>query len=126
MNFEYFTITTVMSDIEIESIGNCYIEAFNDFGRKHILWIKTNSDGFTKILETDWVQDVHPLTLDGRPVSIVMKMTVMGYSDSKVSKVIRSFLNNPSYNITQAFDKSSEYTEEEKLEKLYNYIEYMK
>lgn len=125
MNFEYFSVVTINADLEIDAIGNCYIEAFNDFGNKHILWIKTNN-GYTRILETSWVQDIPPLTLDGRPVSVTTKVTVMEYSESKVSKVIKSFLNNPSYQITQAFDKAQEYTEEEKLENLYNFINYMK
>ena len=41
-------------------------------------------------------------------------------------KKIESFLNTVRYHITQAFDKQDEYTEEEKFEKLYNIIEYMK
>ena len=50
MNFDYFTVQTVMANIEIEDIGNCAIEANNDNGEFWYLIIRTTL-GSTQIFE---------------------------------------------------------------------------
>ena len=120
MEFKYFYTRTHTDVLDVENLGNCFIEAFNDNGTRFYLWIRTEL-GFTKILEAG------PFVDDGvipcKECNLLFNET--SYSDSKMNKRIESFLNTPRYHITQAFDKQEEYTEEEKFSKLYNIIKYM-
>ena len=121
MEFKYFYITEASDTIDIENLGNCFIEAYNDFGARFYLWIQTDL-GFSKILEAG------PYVDDGKiPCKeCALSFTQTSFTEPKMIKKIESFLNTVKYHITQAFDKQDEYTEEEKFEKLYNIIEYMK
>ena len=96
MNFEYFTVTTVMADIEIEAIGNCAIEANNDNGEFWYLVIRTN-DGLTQVFE--YGPTCHTGILEK---SVNCSFQRINYSESKIKKAIQSFLNNPYRTITQA------------------------
>lgn len=120
MEFKYFYVRTHTDALDVENIGNCFIEAFGDNGTRQYLWIRTEL-GFTKILEAG------PYVDDGKiPCkSCDISFQSTEFSESKIIKRIESFLNTIKYHITQAFDKQEEYTEEEKFEKLYNLINYM-
>lgn len=120
MEFKYYYVQTYSDVLDIENLGNCFIEAFSDKGVKVYLWIRTEL-GFSKILETG------PYVDDGKiPCKVSnISFTQTEFSESKIIKRIESFLNTPKYQITQAFDKQEEYTEQEKFEKLYNIINYM-
>lgn len=120
MEFEYFYVQTCSDVIDIDSIANCYIEAFNDLGARFYLWIKTD-DGYTKILQAGPYVDNG--VIPAKSCSILYDNFM--FTDSKVRKRIQAYLNNPSYMITQAFDRQNEYSEEEKFSKLYNLIKYM-
>lgn len=121
MEFKYFYITEASDAINIENLGNCFIEAYNDFGARFYLWIQTDL-GFSKILEAG------PYVDDGKiPCKeCVLSFTQTSFTEPKMIKKIESFLKTVKYNITQAFDKQDEYTLEEKISKLYNIVEYMK
>lgn len=120
MEFKYYYTRTFLDALEVEKVGNCFIEAFGDYGTRHYLWIKTDT-GFSKILEAGPYVD--NATIPCKSCAITYDETT--FTEPKMNKRISSFLNNPKYFITQAFDKQEEYTEEEKLEKLYNVIKYM-
>lgn len=120
MEFKYYYVQTYSDILDIENLGNCFIEAFSDKGLKVYLWIRTEL-GFSKILEAG------PYIDDGKIPCKVCDISFFQteFSESKIIKRIQSFLNTPKYAITQAFDKQEEYTEQEKFEKLYNIINYM-
>lgn len=120
MEFKYFYITEASDAIDIENLGNCFIEAYNDFGARFYLWIQTDL-GFTKILEAGPYAEVNIPTKTAN-----ISYTQIEYSDSKITKRIETFLNSPKYMIRQAINKQDEYTLEEKISKLYNIVEYMK
>lgn len=120
MEFKYFYITEASDAIDIENLGNCFIEAYNDFGARFYLWIQTDL-GFTKILEAGPYAEVNIPTKTAN-----ISYTQIEYSDSKITKRIETFLNSSKYMIRQAINKQDEYTLEEKISKLYNIVEYMK
>lgn len=120
MEFKYFYITEASDAIDIENLGNCFIEAYNDFGARFYLWIQTDL-GFTKILEAGPYAEVNIPTKTAN-----ISYAQIEYSDSKITKRIETFLNSPKYMIRQAINKQDEYTLEEKISKLYNIVEYMK
>lgn len=121
MEFKYFYITEASDAIDIENLGNCFIEAYNDFGAKFYLWIQTDL-GFSKILEAG------PYVDDGKISckECALSFTQTSFTEPKMIKKIESFLNTVRYHITQAINKQDEYTLEEKISKLYNIVEYMK
>lgn len=96
MNFEYFTVKTVMADIEIDAIGNCAIEANNDNGEFYYLVIRTN-DGSSQVFE--YGPTAHIGILEK---SVNCSFQRINYSESKIQKIIKGFLNDPYRNITQA------------------------
>ena len=120
MEFEYYYVKAFSDTLDIENLGNCFIEAYNDIGARYYLWIKTDF-GFTKILQGG------PFVGDGKiPCkNCSLQYEETSFTDAKMVKKIQAFLNNPKYEITQAFNKQDEYDEQEKLSKLYNIIEYM-
>lgn len=120
MEFKYCYTQTYLDVLDVENLGNCFIEAFGDNGTRMYLWIRTEY-GFSKILEAG------PYVDDGKiPCKeCTLSYTQTSFTEPKMIKKIESFLNTIRYHITQAFDKQEEYTEEEKFEKLYNLINYM-
>ena len=103
-SFEYFFQPTPTNDITIENTGNCVIKAFNDDAATFYLWIKTSEFGLTKIIEFGpYVED---LLYELKNFKISYKK--INYSESKITKAIDTFLNNPNYQITQAFESVEE------------------
>ena len=96
MNFDYMKRVVVDSSIDIETIGNCALTAFNDNGEEFVLIIRTVV-GITEIIEYGpIVPDMSEL-----PKSVSYIYSREAYSEFKIAKTIRSFLNNPKYGITQ-------------------------
>lgn len=116
MNFEYFTVKTIMADIEIDSIGNCAIEANNDNGEFYYLVIRTDN-GLSQVFE--YGPTCHSGILEK---SVNCSFMRINYTDAKIGKIIKGFLNNPYHNITQA----KEITIEEALEHCDDMLLYMK
>lgn len=117
MKFEYLKQVVVNADIDIEDIGNCAIKAFNDEGHEYILIVETKL-GSSRIFQYGPViPDMEEL-----PKSTNCSFKRIQFSQSKLIKTIKDFLNNPYASITQVF----EVTKEEALEDCVSFIEYMK
>ena len=97
MEFEYFYTKSVNGFIDIDDIGNCAIEAFDDLGQVYYLVIRT-SYGSTRIM------DYGPIIADcdTLPKSTHCTYKRIEYTDAKIKKAIDNFLNNPYASITQA------------------------
>lgn len=116
MNFEYFTVKTVMANIDIDDIGNCAIEANNDNGEFFYLIIRTTL-GTTQIFE--YGPTCHSGVMEK---SVMSSFKRIEFTESKVIKTIEGFLNNPYRNITQAQLMDID----EALEQCESILEYMK
>ena len=103
-SFEYFYTTQASNDITVENIGNCVIKAFNDNAVTFYLWIKTSDDGITRVIEVSPI--LNDLQYESKEFKCIYKKFT--YSDQKVNKAINTFLNNPNYLITQAFEVDKE------------------
>ena len=116
MNFDYFTVKTVMANIDIEDIGNCAIEANNDNGEFFYLVIRTTL-GTSQIFE--YGPTIHSGVMEK---SVNCSFKRMEFTEAKIIKKIQEFLNNPYRTITQA----KEMTIEEALEQCDDLLIYMK
>jgi len=116
MNFEYLIKIKKEDSIDIENVGNCAIDVFNDMGFEWILLISTD-EGITEILEYGpIVPDIEKL-----PNSVSYTYDRINYSQSKISTRIDKFLNAGYRMITQA----SEISKEEAKEKMRNLVSYV-
>ena len=94
-SFSYVFIKTSQDTLDVEDIGNCYIETCNDVGEAFYLAIRTCL-GISRVTEYGPYADGIRLT----NVSSVYQQ--FEYNEKKLSKIIYNFLNNPGRNITQA------------------------
>lgn len=117
MNFEYFTTKVINADLEVEDIGSCAIKAFNDEGKEFILIIETQLGTCRVFTYGPAVPD-----FDLAPDMVNLSFQRVEFKQNILCKIIRGFLNNPSYKITQAM----ECTKEEALQDCKDMIEYMK
>lgn len=117
MNFEYFYTKQSIGNIEIEDIGNCAIEAFNDDGLNFYLVVRT-SMGTTNIFTFGPIW----LDLEMFPANVNCTFKRIEFNEKKISREIQSFLNDPKSKITQAFEIDTD----EALSKCRSIIEYMK
>ena len=97
--FQYGESVSYLDSIDIENIGDCCIEAFNDIGEAYYLIVDTQY-GMTKILECG------PFVRDIVPAFCYSRFTQFQYSEFKISKIIDKFLS--SHGITQAFEKDAD------------------
>lgn len=97
MKFEYLQRVTVESELDVENIGECVIEANNDFGETFFLIIRTEL-GWTEVLE--YGPCVPDLLLLHHSYQI--KYNRFEYSEFKLEKIIDKFLNDSKRAITQA------------------------
>lgn len=116
MNFQYFVTKVVNASIEVEDMGSCAIQAFNDRGEEYNLIIETNL-GVCRALTFGPVMPEFDLL----PEKLHIQFERFNFSEKTVSKMINKFLNDPFKNITQAFTK----TKEELLADLPNLRNYM-
>lgn len=97
MNFEYSGVSYFTADIEIDKIGNCCIEATTRIGALYYLIIKTEF-GSSDILEFGpVVPDMKVL-----PKTVNCSYRRINFTESKIAKVIASFLNDFKKEIFQA------------------------
>lgn len=116
MNFQYFATKVVNADIEVDDIGSCAIQAFNDRGEEYNLIIETNLGTCRSLV----FGPVNP-DFDLLPEKLSIQFERFNFSEKTISKMINKFLNDPYKNITQALTK----TKEELLADLPNLKEYM-
>ena len=116
MKFEYLVKIKKESSIEIENIGNCALDVFNDLGFEWLLLIRT-IDGMTQIVEFGpIVADIEYL-----PANVSYTYNRFEYNDSKIYKRIEKFLTDGYRNITQAF----EIEQKEAKQKMKNLVDYI-
>ncbi len=116
MNFQYFATKVVNADIEVDDIGNCALQAFNDRGEEYNLIIETNLGTCRSLVFGPVSPD-----FDLLPEKLSIQFERFNFSQKTISKMINRFLNDPYKNITQAFTK----TKEELLVDLPDLKEYM-
>lgn len=116
MNFEYLVKIKKESSIDIEDIGNCAIDVFNDLGFEWVLLIRT-IEGNTQIVEFGPTLP----DLDYPPSSVKYSYDRIDFSESKLINRISKFLTDGYRNITQAF----EITQQEAKEKMKNLVDYV-
>lgn len=115
-SFEYFATRIINASLDIDDIGNCAIKACNDKGAEYYMLIETRL-GQTRM----FIYGPATPEFDLLPASVNISFNRMEFNEKRLSKGIRSFLNNPYYQITQAF----EITKEELLENCKDLISYM-
>lgn len=96
--FDYCVTYTVNAQLDIESIGDCAIQANNDKYESYILIIKTEM-GRTHILEFG------PILIDAKsyiPSNFKCNYRTFEYSESRIHKAIEAFLRTSHPDITQA------------------------
>lgn len=95
MNFSYCNEVTQTADIEIDRLGNCVLRGLDILTNRYYLIIKTDDIGNTKILQCGPYADYELSSL-----SIQYKK--IDFQESKLKRIIDSFLNNPKAEIIQA------------------------
>jgi hypothetical protein len=116
MTFEYLVKIKKESSINIEDIGNCALDVFNDLGFEWVLLIKT-VEGTTQIVEFGpTLADI-----DYPPAKVNYSYDRIDFSESKIINRIQKFLTDGYRNVTQAF----EITQEEAKEKMKNLVDYL-
>ena len=94
-HFEYGKSVSYLDSIEIENIGDCCIQAFNDMGEEYYLIVETRY-GQTKVLEYG------PFLGGAIPDFCYEKYSQFQYSENKIEKIIDKFLS--SHELTQAVE----------------------
>lgn len=116
MNFEYLVKIKKESSINIEDIGNCALDVYNDLGFEWVLLIRT-IEGTTEIVEYG------PLIpdLECPPAKIVYTYDRITFAEGKIMTRIQKFLNDGYRSVTQAF----EITQQEAKDKMKNLVNYV-
>lgn len=116
MRFEYLVKIQKESSIEIDNIGNCALDVFNDLGFEWLLIIHT-VEGTTQIVEFG------PLLpdLDYPPAKVSYTYDRMDFSESKLHTRISKFLTDGYRGVTQAFEISKEEAKD-KMKSLVDYL----
>lgn len=95
MRFKYFFTSESQGELDLESIGNFALIGTNDLGASYILIASTRL-GITNIFKFGpFVPDIHEL-----PKSVTLTYKKLNFSQLKMQKVIKEFLNNPFAKIT--------------------------
>lgn len=97
MTFEYLQRVVVDGTLEVENVGECVIQANNDFGEEYYLIITTEL-GYTSILEYGPIVP----DLDQLQPTYNIRYSNFEYSQFKIEKTIDKFLNEAKRLITQA------------------------
>ena len=114
MNFDYLIKIEKESSIDIENIGNCAIDAYNDLGFEWLFLVCT-IEGTTHMIEFGPVVP----DLDILPAKVSYTYDRIDFKEGKIANRISKFLNEPSRNITQVF----EITQQEAREKMRNLVD---
>lgn len=97
MTFEYLQRVVVESELEVDNIGQCVIQANNDIAEEFYLIIKTEL-GWTEVLEYGPIIPDLPLL----QTNYQIKYSRFEYNETKIERIIDKFLNEPKRIITQA------------------------
>ena len=92
--YNYLPTTTYEDSINIENIGECCLECYNDLGEGYYLWV-TTSLGMTKILQYGPYYD------DITPTYCNYSFQQFQYSEQKIDRTISKFISDPKKAITQ-------------------------
>jgi hypothetical protein len=116
MEFEYFYVTAVNASIDIDDIGNCALDVFNDLAFEWVLLIRT-IEGTTEIVEFG------PIIADIEYPPAKMSYTYdrIDFNEGKIINRISKFLNDGYRGVTQAF----EIEQKEAKEKMKNLVDYV-
>lgn len=116
MNFEYLVKIKKESSINIDDIGNCALDVFNDLGFEWLLLIHTK-EGLTQIVEFGpLLPDIeHP------PTKVSYTYDRLDFAEGKIINRISKFLTDGYRGVTQAF----EITQQEAKEKMKNLVDYI-
>lgn len=116
MNFEYLVKIQKESSINVDDIGNCALDVYNDLGFEWVLLINTR-EGTTEIIEYG------PIIPDLKvpPVKVLYTYDRMDFSEKKISHRISSFLNDGYRCVTQAFEISKNEAKD-KMKSLVDYV----
>lgn len=107
MQYDYLATVQYTGSINIENIGNCCLQALNDFGRMWILSITTN-DGITEIIEYGPIQvDIEKLDDE-----VYYTYRRIQFDMKKIDRIIDMFLNNGKRCISQVLEISFEEAKE--------------
>ena len=96
MLFNYIKTLNYMDSIDIDDIGNCCIQAFNDYGLEWILKIETKLGwSTTKIFD--------PFEADKNKMSdnFMYVKSSTEFNHKRIYKKIDDFINDPKKEITQ-------------------------
>lgn len=116
MHFDYLAKVQRQESIDIENIGNCAIDVYNDLGFNWVLIIKT-IEGVTHIIEFGpTLPDIVAL-----PEKVIYDYDRIDFNEKKIKRIIDSFLNDYTKNVTQAFEIGFE----EAKSKIRNLVDYI-
>ena len=117
MEYEYYITHSANGLLDVDDIGNCAIDLFNDLGREMIMVIDTML-GQTRIFTFGPFEP----EFERLPGACSCTIQHLEFSERKIGKIIKGFLNNWQFGATQAFiiDK------DEALSKCRNLVDYMK
>ena len=116
MNFEYLVKIKKESSIDIEDIGNCALDVYNDLGFEWILLIHTK-EGITEIVEFGPTL----VDIERPPASVKYSYDRIDFSEPKIINRISKFLNDGYRNVTQAFEISQKEAKD-KMKSLVDYV----
>lgn len=97
MTFEYLQRVVVEAELEVDNLGDCCIQAFNDIGEAYYLVIKTVL-GYTEVLEYGPCL----VDLDMLQNNYQIKYNKFEYNQGKLERIIDKFLNDGKRAISQA------------------------
>lgn len=97
--FNYFYETKAIGFLEVSSVGNCSILAYNDSGSLYCLSIKTN-------LGISTIKQFGPIDTQTGTIEKFFNYNQKSieYNEKKLNNIIDKFLNDSTYMITQAFE----------------------
>lgn len=98
MLFNYLKTETYMDSIDIDDIGNCFLQVYNDEGREWLMSISTKL-GWTN------VKTFGPFILDSNTMdnNFYYSKNELEFKEKKIYHIIDDFINNPKKQITQIF-----------------------
>lgn len=95
MFFEYLKTSQYQDSVDIESIGNCYLQSVNDSADSWILSVETNL-GYSTVTQAGPIN----LDFDTPGSSLYISKQSFDYNEKKLYKIISDFINYPKRLIT--------------------------
>ena len=104
--FEYMYETVSRDSIEIEDIGNCALECYNDSGDVYYLIVSTKI-GYTEFIEFGPYSFMNDEQVFGTKFNFMYKH--IEYDDYKIKKLIDTFITDKYKKLTQIKEVSQKY-----------------